>query len=56
MEIVAHDALVDDVTAKIVAVVGQMTSAVAVKALARNDDVAEKYVTFVARIVGSFEV
>lgn len=56
VEIVAHNAPVVDVIATVVVVVVQLTFAAAVKQLARDDDVAEEYVTFEARIEQSFVV
>lgn len=56
VEIVAHNAPVVDVIATVVVVVVQLTFAAAVKQLARDDDVAEEYVTFEARIEKSLVV
>lgn len=56
VEIVAHNAPVVDVIATVVVVVVQLTFAAAVKQLARDDDVAEEYVTFEARIEQSLVV
>lgn len=56
VEIAAHNAPVVDVIATVVVVVVQLTFAAAVKQLARDDDVAEEYVTFEARIEQSLVV